>query len=526
MIIIRKYSPLLIALTSVLSCVVIFRFYLTQSSHQFAVDFEKQNLSELNSSDVFSLATRLNQLSSSYHWVCAVGYRGENEFYRKTTGACGEGLFQTVTTIIGHTQEPIEIRFTFELPKSLQFSFVIFVFFQGLLLFSLNMSAKAAERKKLEAEIRLGKLAAQLAHDIRSPLAALNVIEPDLQTLPEDARVLLRSAIGRIRDIANNLLDKDREFHQKANHDSKTTQDAAHDPTQDPAITHAEPLSEHLLSSLIDPLITEKRMQYRSQMEIEIEANIDATSYGLFANIQPTEFKRVLSNLINNSVEALEDVGKISLSLSGGDHKIQIQIQDNGKGIPPEILEKIGKRGESHGKVGGSGLGLYHARTSVQSWGGELSIQSNERGTTVIITLPSVHPPEWFVSEIKLLPNSTVIILDDDSSIHHIWRARFESLHVNKQGITVHHFSTPEAVQEWFISKPVAASAELYLLDFELLGQTDNGLDLSETLGITKQSILVTSRFEESKIRERCQKLGVKLIPKGLAGFVPIKVQS
>jgi hypothetical protein len=45
---------------------------------------------------------------------------------------------------------------------------------------------------------------------------------------------------------------------------------------------------------------------------------------------------------------------------------------------------------------------------------------------------------------------------------------------------------------------------------------------LIETLDIARQSILVTSRFEEPAVRARCEHLGVKLIPKGLAGFVPI----
>ena len=42
-------------------------------------------------------------------------------------------------------------------------------------------------------------------------------------------------------------------------------------------------------------------------------------------------------------------------------------------------------------------------------------------------------------------------------------------------------------------------------------------------LGIASQSILVTSHTEEKEIRDECKRLGIKLLPKGLAGFVPIK---
>jgi hypothetical protein len=61
-------------------------------------------------------------------------------------------------------------------------------------------------------------------------------------------------------------------------------------------------------------------------------------------------------------------------------------------------------------------------------------------------------------------------------------------------------------------------------VDYELLNQNATGLDVIEDLGIGTQAILVTSRYEEDKIRERCDRLGVRLIPKAMAGFVPIEI--
>jgi hypothetical protein len=49
---------------------------------------------------------------------------------------------------------------------------------------------------------------------------------------------------------------------------------------------------------------------------------------------------------------------------------------------------------------------------------------------------------------------------------------------------------------------------------------------LIETLNIGNKSILVTSRFEEAPIRARCEKVGVKLIPKGMASLVPIEFEA
>ena len=61
-------------------------------------------------------------------------------------------------------------------------------------------------------------------------------------------------------------------------------------------------------------------------------------------------------------------------------------------------------------------------------------------------------------------------------------------------------------------------------MDYELICATETGLDLIEELGIQKQSILVTSHYEETEIRSRCEKQGILLIPKSMSGFVPIGI--
>jgi hypothetical protein len=62
----------------------------------------------------------------------------------------------------------------------------------------------------------------------------------------------------------------------------------------------------------------------------------------------------------------------------------------------------------------------------------------------------------------------------------------------------------------------------LFLMDYEIKNDSETGLDLIEQLGIAQQAILVTSRYEEKAIRQRCNRLQLKLIPKTMCGFVPI----
>lgn len=354
-----------------------------------------------------------------------------------------------------------------------------------------------------------GEVASQVAHDIRSPLAALEVVSRSVDQLPEDKRMLIRSAVDRIRDIANNLLDR-----QRAQVSGSSVK--------------SEAASPQLLSSLLDPVVSEKRLQFHSQSRVEIEPRLDPSSYGLFAIVQPIEFKRLISNLVNNAVESFGDAfGAVSVSLSSRDGHAVVSVQDDGKGIPPEILARLGQRGETHGKAGGTGLGLYHARTCVESWGGRLDIASEVgKGTTVTLTLPLAPAPDWFVAELALHPGRAVMILDDDPTIHQVWQGRLDALKAGAQGVEIAHASTPRELRDWVQADPAKAREALYLLDYELAGHAETGLSLAEELAIGAQAILVTSRYEEPAVLEGCRRLKARLIPKGLAGQVPLRVET
>ncbi len=383
--------------------------------------------------------------------------------------------------------------------------------FDGVAVVELERAFSTMEKLNLATRNKIAvEIAQQVAHDIRSPLAALEVAAGDVSHLPEDKRILIRGAVGRIRDIANSLLDRNR-------------------PSGAEVFSSAqEPAAAQLLSSLIESLVTEKRLQFRSRSRIEIEVWLDGASYGIFAKVQPVIFKRVLSNLVNNAVEAFGDgpgAVRVNMSASGG--RALVSVQDNGKGIPSEVLSKLGQRGETHDKAGGSGLGLYHARISAESWGGALELSSSMgTGTTATLALPLAPAPEWFVSELVLPPSRPVVILDDDASIHQVWQGRLDALKVREHAVEIVHVSTPAEIRSWIEVNGVKSREALYLLDYELLGYADTGLSLAAEMAIGERTVLVTSRYEEPAILESCRTLKTRMIPKGLAGLVPIRIEQ
>ena len=235
----------------------------------------------------------------------------------------------------------------------------------------------------------------------------------------------------------------------------------------------------------------------------------------------------MLSNLINNAVEALDDDGKVRLRILPSGNRLNIIIEDNGRGIPEDLLSKLGQRGNTFGKVGGSGLGLHHAIKVAESFSGKVAIESEiGKGTLVIIDLPRVAAPIWFVEHLELHSSSILVVLDDDPSIHQIWQGRIDSLNSSETKIRVEHFSTPNDLRSWVRTEALEHDFIFYLLDYELLGYKETGLDMAEELHLSRNSILVTSRYEEEFIKNRCINLSMPMIPKGMAGFVPIVVKS
>ncbi len=354
-----------------------------------------------------------------------------------------------------------------------------------------------------------GQIAQQVAHDIRSPLAALNMVATSLSELPETKRLLLRNATQRINDIANDLLLK-----------SKRT---FTEPSQTSLQSHK--LSEAvLLMPLIDSVLSEKRVLQGDSSRIKIEFEFKDT-YDAFAECNSVELARIISNLINNSIEAFSNKeGIIQLKMQTTDQHVLLDVVDNGSGIPEEILRKLGSIQISYGKQSlsngsGSGLGVYHAKRSLEEWGGDLQIQSIlGHGTVFKMKIKKSPHPSWFAKSIHLPDHGNIYIIDDDQSIHDLWTERFTSIGWDQKRMI--HFKSPVDFKKSSVSE-----ADLCLIDYEYLGYTENGLDIIEEKKIINNSILVTSRFNTKNILDRALDVGVKILPKILITYTPI-VQS
>ncbi|KPJ68091.1 MAG: hypothetical protein AMJ43_01420 [Coxiella sp. DG_40] len=350
---------------------------------------------------------------------------------------------------------------------------------------------------RAEKEKVIASVASQVAHDIRSPLTALESIIQYLTQFPEKERLMIKHAVHRIKDIANNLL-----IQYKRDKSSLL-------------LDNQEKVSNEFILNILERIISEKRAEFSSgKIFFEMKVNNDA--YGIFAKIQLVEFQRVLSNLINNAVKSITEKGMVSIKLGLAKNGfVIISISDTGCGIPEEQLTTILKSGS----LKGTGLGLAHAKRCIDSWGGEIAIRSKVNvGTTIRVIVPQSRQPNWFASRILINEDSIIAVLDDDESIHGVWKKRLTKFLEHTRVIC---FYNPNELIGWHQTHD--KENIIYLIDYEFIKYNLNGLDVIEKLHITNQAMLVTSQYEDPDIRKRCEKLGIEIIPKSFSIHIPIE---
>ena len=113
----------------------------------------------------------------------------------------------------------------------------------------------------------------------------------------------------------------------------------------------------------------------------------------MISHVNSSILLRVLSNLINNSVESIIETGVITVGTRTYESVNIISVIDNGSGMSEEMLKVLGNKGFSSGKEKGNGLGFYHAKKSIEEAGGSLEVRSRVGvGTMVEIKLPRANP--------------------------------------------------------------------------------------------------------------------------------------
>ncbi len=110
--------------------------------------------------------------------------------------------------------------------------------------------------------------------------------------------------------------------------------------------------------------------------DITISEELEDIACKMYSN----EFLQVMINLIKNATDAVDQRGEIKIKLYHKEDKVIVSVEDNGKGIDPQLLSKIFDPYYST-KVDSMGLGLYMSRMIIEKHlGGKIEVESLEKG--------------------------------------------------------------------------------------------------------------------------------------------------
>ncbi|MDX1900553.1 MAG: HAMP domain-containing sensor histidine kinase [Gammaproteobacteria bacterium] len=373
----------------------------------------------------------------------------------------------------------------------------------------LGLLKTATEHERHKADIELGHLSARLVHDIRSPLAAMEIgVQLLTEKMPRNELEILVNGIQSVRDIANNLLERYRNPYNEKNALISM-------PTQD----NGNEIRPMLLFTLAEMVISQKRNEWDpqpSQLTLTVTSEIKA----VWVNVAPNDVKRLLSNLLNNAYDAILDKksGVIQVSLSKINHEMHLTIHDNGIGIPEDKIHDV-LNGFSL-KHPGKGLGLSVANKYMENIGGKLEINSFENeGTEIKLIFPHVEKLSWLPERILLQGANIAIVLDDDVATQTYWQQR-----LNKLGLETQLFSTYERAIDWVKKNKHLIESAIFIVDYELSENSANGLMFLEMVHHSNKRYLITSHAENINFQNAAEEAGVWLIPKSIVSEIELSL--
>lgn len=342
---------------------------------------------------------------------------------------------------------------------------------------------------ELESEAKFGRTIAQIAHDLRSPFEVLKTVKSELNQSNRDLSYRFNLAMNRMEEITENLLNG----HKKT-------------------IQSNEDQGQNLFK-LIEEVVTEKKIEFQNRSNLRIM--FKRTSEDTYSSVRPGQFKRIISNLINNAVEATDgEHREIEVRLSKIEKRNIIEISDNGNGISKEDLGKIFTKGFTT-KRNGNGIGLFSAKEQAQIMGGNIQFETAKGfGSTFKLSFEAVLPPKSLIDKIDIVPYQKIIILDDDPGFHEVWKSKI----IQSKDKLVHFHSISELLKSY----PKLDQSVLLLSDLELMDKEKDGIDLILHLAHAANSVLITAMAEDAQVKDRCHQHNIKLIPKTMISQVQI----
>ena len=214
----------------------------------------------------------------------------------------------------------------------------------------------------------LGRVAAQVAHEVRNPLAGLLLYSEHLKSkLDGDAQNGEAQLVEKIINTINNLTATTEQILNFAR----------------PVTLAPKRLDLNDVAQDVIQLLSSEITAHRIETKLELDASPVA------GMLDEPSIRAATLNLVLNAVQAMPDGGSLTITTERSRGKLCLEIKDTGAGMSPAQVKTIFEPFNTT-KSRGLGLGMPYAHKIIHQHGGEITVESRQgKGTHVKINLPT-----------------------------------------------------------------------------------------------------------------------------------------
>ncbi len=252
---------------------------------------------------------------------------------------------------------------------------------------------EATQSQLLQAEkmASIGQLAAGVAHEINNPVGFVHSNLGTLQKYSTQLLALLdRSRAGQASEADFQQADYDylkgdiRDLIAESQDGLQRVRKIVADLKDFSRIDHAEMAAADLNAGIKSTLnVVWNELKYKAEVVLELGDIPPVTCIA-------AQINQVLMNLLVNAAQAIGERGTITIRSGQGEHRVWIEVEDSGCGMPADVLAHIFEPFYTTKPVGkGTGLGLSLSYDIIHKHGGQIEVQSQPgQGSCFRIVLP------------------------------------------------------------------------------------------------------------------------------------------
>jgi signal transduction histidine kinase len=217
----------------------------------------------------------------------------------------------------------------------------------------------------------LGLAVSKVSHDLRNMLTTAQVVSDSLGEVKDPQVQRFAPRLITSLDRAINFLTQTLKYGQ------------ASEQPPDRSKLNLNDVAKDVLMAF-EPIVQDR---------ITLSQNVDRT---ISVDADREQLHRILTNLVRNATQAFEQAGQaqdrppaIAITATRRGSVTEIEVTDNGPGIPEAVRGRLFEAFQSAAKPGGTGLGLAISRELAEAHGGSLSVRdSSEAGTCFCVVIP------------------------------------------------------------------------------------------------------------------------------------------